>query len=418
MQCLPSASGEIHEQAPSHMMNRFARSFLTVITITLAALSHAQVPIQGSFQNSTAEPGWVGAGSVYLTSGSVDKPGEGWLRLTEAAINNQSTILSANTFSADQGLQLGFQFVIWGGGEPGGDGMSVFLLDAAADMRGAAGGGGLGYCKGAGGWLGLGLDAYGNFAASTPDCAGGPGLSPQSVVIRGPLSAGNPFIGGVSIVKGLVSDNTAKQRPMAREVQLELTPKAQGPGFLITVRLKDPKTGQFTPVINGLDFPFAAPPQLRLGMAATTGSAKNVHEIRQVSLTKLASRSGLDITQSFEPNSVTMKERSTLTIRLKPTDSKLATLMQAATLRLGPGLMVAKPLMLEGTCPGTVSVDPSGTALELAKGFIVRPLGCTVGVQVVPTRPGALETMIAPGQLTIESGTNSQASKATLSVRP
>jgi hypothetical protein len=400
------------------MLNRLARSMLTVIGLTLATLSEAQVPVQGSFQSNSAEPGWIGAGSMYLTSGSQDKPGEGWLRLTEATVGSRSTILNNNRFSASQGLRLRFQFSIWGGGEPAGDGMSLFLFDAAADMRNSAGGGALGYCKGAGSWLGLGLDIYGNFAAPSADCQGGPGLSPHSVIIRGPAGTGNAFIGGVTMVKGLLSDSAAKERPAPREMQLDLIPKTAGPGFLIDVSFKDLRTGQYIPIIKALDFPFAAPAQLRLGLAATSGGAKNIHEIRNVSLTALTQPSSLDLSQNFEPNTITMKGRSTLTFRFKPTTSTAASLLQASTLRLAPGLMVAKPVILEGTCPGTVSVDPSGTALELAKGFVIRPMGCTVGVQVVPTRPGTIENIVPPGLLKVESGSNGQASSASLIVRP
>lgn len=398
------------------MLNRFARLITAVLLGTAAALSYAQMPVQGSFVTNGAEAGWIGSGSAFLTSGSLDKPGEGWLRLTDATSASQSTALNANTFSAKEGLRLSLQYAIWGGGEVGGDGMSIFLFDAAADMRGAVGGGGLGYCKGAGGWLGIGLDAYGNFASSTTECEGGPGFAPQAIVIRGPVGVKNAFVGGATAI-GQISNNLAKQRPDAKELQLELVPKAQGVGFLINLSVKDTKTGQVTPFLAGLDFPYAAPPALRLGVAASTGGAKNIHEVRQLTLSSLIKR-GLFVEQSFEPASIQSRGTSTLTFRLKPDDGKSSALVNTASLNLEPGLLIAKPVILGGSCPGTMVVNAAGNALELSKGFVVRPMGCTISVRVTAAKAGTFVNVVPPGQLQLESGPNAIASSATLTVRP
>lgn len=400
----------------SRLLNLGLSTFLAVICLTSAAYAIAQVPIRGSFVSNSAEPGWVGTGPVFLTAGSLDKPGDGWLRLTEAASASQSTVIHNNTFSVSNGLRLSFQYAIWGGGEPGGDGMSVFLFDASADMRGSAGGGGLGYCKGAGGWLGIGFDAYGNFAASTAECDGGPGFSPQALVIRGPVGTKNVFIGGASL-KGMLSQNAAKQRPDVYEVQIELTPKAQGAGYFVNITMKEPKTGNPIKVISNLDFPFAAPPLLRLGIAASTGGAKNVHEIRQITLSAINS-AGLNVAQRFEPATVAVNSKSTLTYVFKPEDGKPGTLTQGSSLPIEPGLNITKPVVLGGTCPGTVSVNPAGNGLELAKGFVIRPMGCTVSVQVSPVKAGTYQNKLGPGQLQIESGANASPSSATLTVTP
>ena len=86
---------------------------------------------------------------------------------------------TAETFAGDVPVSIRFNYVSWGGN--GADGITVFLYDATQNMSGAANGGGLGYCGGAGGYLGIGMDEYGNFSNPADHCGaagGGPGFRP------------------------------------------------------------------------------------------------------------------------------------------------------------------------------------------------------------------------------------------------
>jgi hypothetical protein len=110
------------------------------------------------------------------------------------------------------------------GGE-GADGVAVVFSDASVEPKAGAFGGSLGYaqktygnsdctdssgCPGfAGGWLGIGLDEYGNFSNPTEGRVGGPGRTPDSVAIRGKGdgTSGYKYIDGTDTLSPGIDDN-------------------------------------------------------------------------------------------------------------------------------------------------------------------------------------------------------------------
>lgn len=125
--------------------------------------------------------------------------------------------------------------------------MSVFLFDANQNMGGAILGGGLGCCKGAGAYLGIGLDDYGNFSNGGDRCTqgGGPGPQVQRLFLRGPTSvpgsnpiAVNPFIANTTVT-ALIDSAAANppavaNRPTFNQVSVQLTPSSPI-GYSVTV---------------------------------------------------------------------------------------------------------------------------------------------------------------------------------------
>jgi hypothetical protein len=188
----------------------------------------AQFKLQQTFTDTTA-PGWTLFGSSFLTAPSIDPAGEGWLRLTDTGNNEQGLALDASqSFSGNVPVTLRFSYVSWGG--TGADGITMFLYDSTQNMGGASNGGGLGYCGGAGGYLALALDEYGNFSNPGDHCGaggGGPGRTPESVVIRGPLSAQNAYVTGVPIASGIDNPGVSV-RPSPKSVIVTLTPASVG----------------------------------------------------------------------------------------------------------------------------------------------------------------------------------------------
>ncbi|HEX8546730.1 MAG TPA: hypothetical protein VF691_07180, partial [Cytophagaceae bacterium] len=160
----------------------------------------AQFPYFESFKNSSA-PGVVFGGQpeAYLTSGKLDPVtgitdpvGDGYLRLTRNVKDQKGFIYNRTVFSSQYGLRIEFEYSTYGGdpfGDPA-DGITFFLYDGAvADNAFKIGGfgGSLGYAQYqsskdplpldgvTGGYLGIGLDEYGNFANPTELRVGGPG---------------------------------------------------------------------------------------------------------------------------------------------------------------------------------------------------------------------------------------------------
>jgi hypothetical protein len=401
------------------MLYQKRSAFHLVLALVLAAggsmgVVEVQAQVQARFAGPALDPGWRLAGGATMTAPAVDPAGNGWLRLTGNANSAfGAAFYTGAPFSAAKGVTVSFAYTSWGGGAPGADGISVFLHDGASNMAGALGGGALGYCRGQGGWLGLALDEYGNFSNPAIGCGGGPGRAPQSVVLRGPTPAGNPFQAGAAAPGGIDSP-AAQTRPAAGQVALRLVPKPAGPGFNVTVDWRAGPTAAWTRLLDKVDFPHAAPDALRLGVAGSTGGAKNIHEVRDLSV--LVHRPPT-VTQSFDPPEVAAGRKSTWTLSLGSSDNTAATLVEPFTHRFGPGVRVAQPAAIGGTCPALVRAIPGSDSLTLEAGTMVRPAGCTVTVEVIVAGPGAFPSTVAAGALVTNNGQNLQPVTATVSAR-
>lgn len=274
------------------------RALLAAALLAAAGAAHAQFKVSASFRNAT-EPGWTvsgtdnaatnndsgiltgGYGSIAAT-GTNDAVGSGWLRLT-TRLGNQagSALYTGGTLPSTLGVVVELDYVSWGG--TGADGISVFLYDAAGTMAGALAGGSLYYCFGDGAYIGVGLDEFGNFsspgASGACSLGGGPGTTPDSVVVRGPTALGNPYVGG-TVIASSIDDPGAPARTTPNRVRYFLVPNGSG-GYRVSVAYGN-NSSVTSSVLSGLNFPYTAPALLRLGVAGSTGGATNVHEVRSL----------------------------------------------------------------------------------------------------------------------------------------
>jgi len=240
----------------------------------------AQFKLQQTFMNDTA-PGWTLSGSALLTAPSIDPVGQGWLRLTDAGHNEGGQALdTSQTIAPNVPVTLRFRYVSWGG--TGADGITVYLYDSTQDMSGASVGGGLGYCGGAGGYLAIALDEYGNFSNPGDRCgagSGGPGRVPESLVIRGPLSANDQYVTGVPIAGG-IDDPGVSARPAPKTVLVTLTPDTVG--YTVTAEFQSGSGQPFQILFANVAFPYAPPANLSVGFSGSTGGSTNYHELQGV----------------------------------------------------------------------------------------------------------------------------------------
>ena len=231
-----------------------------------------------------------GRGALDDGKGTNDRSGQGWLRLTTSLSSQRGNALyHGSVFPSSSGVQLEFDHVSWGG--DGADGLSVFLFDASQDMSGANNGAGLGYCQGSGGYLGVGLDEFGNFSNSprqglpSAGCidGSGPGRTPQKIVIRGPAEHDNRYVAASSPGGyARIDAPGATARPGdIRHLRLVLVPKGNDSGYRIWGYYggvgQSPQT-----IFEGVDFPYPAPPRLSVGFGASTGVRGNIHEVRNL----------------------------------------------------------------------------------------------------------------------------------------
>jgi uncharacterized repeat protein (TIGR01451 family) len=251
-------------------------------SLSLSPAALAQFKVTQSFAGATA-PGWTLNGNptaAYLTAPSLDAVGSGWLRLTDAVNQEQGQALyTAGSFASNQPLIIKFSYVSWGG--TGADGISVYLYDATQSMSGILYGGGLGYTAGAGGYLGIGLDEYGNFSNPSASAAGGPGREPEHLGIRGPVSSTNQFITSVAVPGGIDNPGVTT-RPSPKTVILTMFPATVG--FTVTAQFQSQSGGAFQTLFSNVSFPYAPPPTLAVGLGSSTGGSNNIHEVNDLTV--------------------------------------------------------------------------------------------------------------------------------------
>jgi hypothetical protein len=262
-------------------------SFCFLLLAGYVAPASAQFKLQEDFKGTLAttnSDGWTLSNSAFMTAPSIDPVGSGWLRLTGIGASEKGAAINSGfTFAGNVPVVVEFNYVSWGGS--GADGMALVLFDAstASPLTGAQVGGGLGYCGGAGGYLGIGLDEFGNFSNPGDTCgvaSGGPGKVPESFAIRGPLSAHNAWI-GTAVVTGKIDNPSVATRPSPKTVLLSLTPAvAPAVGYTITAQFRDAAGQPFQTLFSNIAFPYTAPDNISVAFTGSTGGSNNNHELQ------------------------------------------------------------------------------------------------------------------------------------------
>jgi hypothetical protein len=266
------------------------------------------VSLQSSFFYSetftgTSADGWVFDGkndsiTPFLTSNTIDDIDDGWLRLTESK-KNQSAFAYYDTAFVSTGLDLNvsFDFSIYDG--TGADGFTFFLMDGSIDPSPGAFGGSLGYANRfgnngtpidglAGAYIGIGFDEYGNFSNNNEGRNGGIGFVPNSITLRG---SGNGTSGYEYITHANLDEYGQLDFP-----DISSRPDQSGVGYRhaiisltaddkLTVQVKLGNNSVLETIIDSFDvssFLMNRPETLMFGFSASTGSSKEIHEIRNL----------------------------------------------------------------------------------------------------------------------------------------
>ncbi len=225
------------------------------------------------------------------------------LRLTEAKSNQSTASTYQRLFPAANNLvEIQFDHYAYGGN--GADGISVVLSDAAITPQPGAFGGPLGYgykpsISGfAGGWLGVGIDEFGNFSGE-----GGStnvGQRRQSVAVRGSgvgtsgyrylrgtCNNGTTNTGGNCLSPAVDSNNVSPAHRYKITIDSQLSSQSvvkvernTGSGFVTLVSAFNAaaQTGQA-----------AIPNNFLLSLTGSTGGSNNNHEIDNVQICALKS---------------------------------------------------------------------------------------------------------------------------------
>lgn len=242
----------------------------------------------------------------------------GYLQLTDALNYDTGAVVHNEAIPSEGGIEVTFAQYQYGGS--GADGIAFFLVDGDTDLtETGAFGGSLGYAQfnanGSvlegidGGYLGLGLDVYGNFSGDTEGRGNGcredrrapahlqieTNKAPDNVALRGPgqghegycllattatdehigsYGAGEVYGSGLPESLGGTSLEDAK-----RLVKLKVLP--EGDHASVTVDI-DFLNGDGWARVLDAEVPQALPESFKFGFASSTGGSTDVHLIRHL----------------------------------------------------------------------------------------------------------------------------------------
>lgn len=283
------------------------RAVIVLGCFMTASLLTAQVTVNSSF-TGTSESGWVlgsssGSTDPYLTANTIDSPGQGWLRLTENT-TNQSTyaFYDDQIFSVNAQIKIEMDYAFYNG--TGADGITFFLVDGsvnASTFETGAYGGSLGYAQKTaspndipgltGGYLGFGLDNFGNYSNAGEGRVGGitndSTLYPNRVAVRGPESSNYEFIAASADLStlpggGQMDFPTYTDRPDQTGVDYRSFRITLDANNQLTVDMKFGAANNFVTVFEADLSTYDRPDTFKLGFTGATGGSTEIHEIRNL----------------------------------------------------------------------------------------------------------------------------------------
>lgn len=351
-------------------------AFLTVSYLLLGHTALAQFPINESFEGE-ATPNFLLGGNAIMT-GTATTPG--YLRLTSATNDQAGYAVLNRSFPSGKGFSISFEFFSYGGTTTGADGYSVFLMDAdgtdpaLGQFNIGAYGGSLGYAQidkpngsfpGASkGYLGIGLDEFGNYSQANEGRIGGPGFRPQAVALRGAGSGmnGYEYLTGSNTLPFTLNVPTARAQPGSPDYRKAyLYVIAENGGYTITIRIQHGHTVTTTTNTYVVNTP---PSNLRVGFAASTGDKTDIHEIRNLAI--------LDNPYAADDTAQTPYNQP-VTINVLANDHGIGAEIAPATVDLDPatpGIQHAYTISGQGTFAaddtGVVTFTPVGTFAGVA----------------------------------------------------
>ncbi|MFC1409236.1 hypothetical protein ACEZCY_10920 [Streptacidiphilus sp. N1-12] len=366
------------------------------------------VLLDETFQGSSiADPGFVPLDSVCLTGAAAEPPADesatgpcdgpdqtvpyvptpgqtpGWLQLTDGANYRVGGLLYNRPLPGNGGLEVSFDQYQYGGN--GADGIGFLLVDGAVDLTHAgADGGSLGYAQRnltpgvVGGFLGIGLDAYGNFANDAEyrgkDCPPDE-QSPvapdrqvtDSVTLRGPgegiegycfldstmrLSPGIPPSYVTTLPGSLREPGVTVPDTARRTVMLTVSPDEK-PLITIDIDFHDGKG--FQQVLQ-YQMKIAAPKTYKFGFTGSSGGLIDTHLIRNLQESSVVPLDQLNLVKTVASDRL-MGTRRTYRVGDTVTYNFLVT--NTGTSTLSP-VTVTDPLVSDIVCPET-SLGPVGS---------------------------------------------------------
>ena len=316
---------------------RLRASLLTIISGAALTPALAQTPITGFPRNETFKSSEATnfdfGGTAKLTGTGLagdDPVNEGYLRLTDASTFQAGYVIDKVGFSSQAGFTISFEFFSYGGN--GADGFSVFLVDAdqpSTGFRIGATGGALGYAQRSitpiadgvsRGYIGIGIDEFGNYANGSEGRVGGYAnttdntVFPNAVSIRGAGDGSSttdyPYLTGTGA--NALGFPLAVTTPRAqsgavdyRRAFIDVVASGTAPNQIYKITVRIQHGNQVSTAVE--NFTVNRPPErLRLGFAGSTGSLTNIHEIRNLNIVRVPYANNDAATTNYNSSAITI----------------------------------------------------------------------------------------------------------------
>lgn len=334
-----------------------------------------------------------------------DADGAGALRLTNRRVKQAGFAISQTALPAGRGLDIVFDYFAYGGS--GADGLTFFLIDGSASPAIAgAFGGSLGYAQRTGvaglvgGFIGIGLDEFGNYANGAEGRGAGcsaPLGQLGSRGLPGPAGPGYPDRITIRGAMGTVSNPadptqgycyiTSAQTGSPLDTQAA-TRRADVVKRTVHIRLSTANV--LSVEINGatvippidLDTVPGQPPfpaSFKIGFAGSTGDKTNYHEIQSLKITGLDPDLSISKTHNGE---FTVGQQGVYTLQVHNEATGGPTLGPiTVTDTLPDGLVYVSALGTDWVCSATGQIVTCNYgAGPVAPGTLLPPITLTVDV--------------------------------------
>jgi len=441
-----------------HTVLRLIRSSLILALFGLAAAAPASAAIIiNAPMTDTNSAGWTLGGnptSALLTgNGTIDPVGNGWLRMTNATGNQTGFAYNTTIFDLSAGLLIEFDYATWGGN--GADGYSVFLFDAGVSpFNIGAFGGSLGYAQKlstaacnpvtpsvagiSGGYVGIGVDEFGNFAYGCEGRYQGAAQRANTVTIRGSVvgfgggaigqtlnATSYPWLATSANNGALWYNGTPRPSQTGanyRKVRIQISP-APNPVANVWIAFGYSSPLVYTQMITNQALPaISTSQQLMVGYAASTGGLTNYHEIRNLLVSDQATTSGIDLAITKTFTDVTSGSTTTASVG----DTIQYTVIASNT---GPNNVTATGVGIQDTIPAIITgvtwtcaasggatcgaASGSGNTIDTTanlplNGYVTYTITGTVGTGA-PSLLSNTASLVIPGSITDFNSNNNTA---------
>ncbi|MBB2496791.1 DUF6701 domain-containing protein [Aquipseudomonas ullengensis] len=184
-------------------------------------------------------------------------------------------------------VQVQFKYYAYNGN--GADGVAVIFSDASVTPQPGGYGGSLGYAQlngtsgFSGGWAGIALDEYGNFANPTETRVGGPGLRQDSVSVRGSGSGttGYRYAAGTAANLNPGIDISGSTAGPGHTYRITLDSRVSGRTMVMVERNSGSGFATLVPSfdIRTITGQASLPSDFFLSLTGSTGGSNNIHEL-------------------------------------------------------------------------------------------------------------------------------------------